>query len=81
MILVRVKPSISLAIRQASEMGLIPFSMQGRNLSNKGGGGGLFIYSCYTRRISFEINSSSKEIRRVEHEFMNKHPPPPQLAF
>ena len=32
--------------------------------------------SCYARRISFEINSNSKEIRRVEHEYMNKHLPP-----
>ena len=38
------------------------------------------MYSCYARRISFEINSNSKEIRRAEHEYMNKHPPP-QLAF
>ena len=33
------------------------------------------MYSCYARRISFEINSNSKEIRRAEHEYMNKHPP------
>ena len=42
------------------------------------------MYSCYARRISFEINSNSKELRRAEHEYMNKHPsppPPPQLAF
>ena len=25
--------------------------------------------------ISFEINSNSNEIRRAEHEYMNKHPP------
>ena len=36
------------------------------------------MYSCYARRISFEINPNSKEIRRAEHEYMNiKHPPPP----
>ena len=50
---------------------------QRRNLRDNLGGGGLFIYSCYARRISFEINSNSKEIRRVEHEYMNKHTPPP----
>ena len=33
------------------------------------------MYSCYARQISFEINSNSKEIRRAEHEYMNKHPP------
>ena len=53
---------------------------QGRNLSgNWEGGECLFIYSCYARRIFFEINSNSKEIRRAEHEYMNKHPPPPNL--
>ena len=30
---------------------------------------------CYARRISFEINSNSKEIRRAEHEYINKLPP------
>ena len=44
-----------------------------------GGEGCLFIYSCNTRRISFEINSNSKEIRRAEHEYINKQPL--QLAF
>ena len=39
---------------------------QGRNLSDIwGGGGGSFLYSCYARRISFEINSNPKEIRRT----------------
>ncbi len=44
-----------------------------------GGGGGvcIFIYSCSARRISFEMNLISKEIRRAEHEYMNIHPPPP----
>ena len=37
-------------------------------------GGCLFIHSCHARRISFEINSNSKEIRRAEYEYMNKHP-------
>ncbi len=43
------------------------------------GGGGciLIIYSCSARRISFEMNLISKEIRRAEHEYMNIHPPPP----
>ena len=49
---------------------------QRRNLSDNWGG----VYSCYARRISFEINSNSKEIHRAEHEYMNKHPPP-KLAF
>ena len=51
-----------------------------RNLSDNWGGGGLFIYSCYARRISFVINSNSKEIRWAEHEYMNKHPPPPTIS-
>ena len=41
----------------------------------EGGGGCLFIYSCYARRISLDINSNSKEIRGAEHEYMNKHHP------
>ncbi len=28
----------------------------------------IFIYSCSARRISFEMNLISKEIRRAEHE-------------
>ena len=52
---------------------------QGRNLSDilRGGGVYSYNYSCYARRISFEINTNLKEIRRAEHEYMNKHPPPP----
>ena len=50
--------------------------LQGRNLSDDWGAC-LFIYSCYARRVSFEINLNSKETRRAEHEYMNKHPPPP----
>ena len=46
-----------------------------RTLIGGGGGGCLFIYSCYGQRISFEVNSNSKQIRRAEHEYMNKHPP------
>ena len=42
-------------------------------------GGGLFIHLCYARRISFEINSNSKEIRWAEHKYMNKYPS--KLAF
>ncbi len=44
-----------------------------------GGGGCIFIYPCSARRISFEMNLISKEIRRAEHEYMNIHPPPPQI--
>ena len=65
---------LSTSLRQA-------VNNQGRNLSDNWGGGGLFIYSCYAGRISFQTNLNSKEIRRAEHEYMNKHPPPPQLAF
>ncbi len=43
------------------------------------GGGCIFIYSCSARRISFEMNLISKEIRRAEHEYMNIHPPPPPI--
>ncbi len=43
------------------------------------GGGGMFLYSCNARLISFEINLKkqliSKEISRAEHEYMNIHPP------
>ena len=48
--------------------GIYKGSIQGRNLSDNWGGECLFMYSCYARRISFEINSNSKEIRRAEHE-------------
>ena len=54
---------------------IIYTAMQGRNLSDNWGGGELFIYSCYAQRISIEIKSNSKEIRRAEHEYINKHPP------
>ena len=40
-----------------------------------GGGGGIFIYSCYARLISFEINFMTKETSRAEPEYMNIHPP------
>ncbi len=46
-----------------------------RALIGGGGGGCIFIYSCSARRISFEMNIISKEIRRAEHEYMNIHPP------
>ncbi len=37
-----------------------------------GGGGGIFIYSCSARLISFEMKRLiSKEIRRAEHDYMN----------
>ena len=45
-----------------------------------GGGGSIHIFVLCSTDISFEINSNSKEIRRAEHEYMNKHTPP-QLAF
>ncbi len=45
------------------------------------GGGGIFIYSCSARLISFEMNLISKEIRRAEHEYMNIPPPPPINAL
>ena len=46
-----------------------------------GGGGGIFIYSGSARLVSFEIKLISKEISRAEPEYMNIHPPPPQLAL
>ena len=46
-----------------------------------GGGGCIFIYSGFARLISFEINFITKETSRAEPEYMNIHPPPPQLAF
>ena len=30
--------------------------------------------------LIFEVNLISKEIRRAEHEYMNIHPPPPQIT-
>ena len=60
-------------------MSILYTKKQGRNLSENWGGGCLFTYSCDARRISFEINSNSKEVRRAEHEYMNN--PFPQLAF
>ena len=48
-----------------------------------GGGGGVYSYIrvLHGRRISFEMNLISKEIRRPEHEYMNIHPPPPINAL
>ena len=46
-----------------------------------GGGGCIFIYSASARLISFEMKLISKEVSRAELEYMNIHPPPPQLAF
>ena len=46
-----------------------------------GGGGCIFIYSGSARLVSFEIKLISKEASRAEPEYMNIHPPPPQLAF
>ena len=43
--------------------------------------GCIFIYSGSARLISFEINFISKETSRAEPEYMNIHPPRPQIAF
>ena len=43
------------------------YSEQGRNLSDNQREKCLFIYLCYARRISFEINSN-KKTRRAEHD-------------
>ena len=45
------------------------------------GGGYIFVYSGSARLVSFEIKLISKEPSRAEPEYMNIHPPPPQLAF
>ena len=44
-------------------------------------GGCIFIYSGSARLVSFEMKLMSKEVSRAEPEYMNIHPPPPQLAF
>ena len=36
--------------------------------------GDIFIYSCSAQLISFEIESTSKEINCAEHEYMNMSP-------
>ena len=36
--------------------------------------GDIFIYSCCAQSISFEIESTSKEINCAEHEYMNMSP-------
>ena len=36
--------------------------------------GDLFIYSCSAQLISFEIESTSREINCAEHEYMNMSP-------
>ena len=43
---------------------------QGRNLREIGGGVFIHIFML-CRRISFKINSNSKEVHRAEHECMN----------
>ena len=46
----------------------------------RGGGGCLFIYSCSARLVAFQIDKFEfdlKKTSRAEHEYMNKHPPPP----
>ena len=42
--------------------------------------GDIFIYSCSARLISFEIESTSKEINCAEHEYINTSPSPIALA-
>ena len=45
-----------------------------------GGGGCLFTYSCSARLVSFQIDRFEFDFQktsRAEHEYMNKHPPPP----
>ena len=44
-------------------------------------GGCIFIYSGRARLVSFEIKLISTEVSRAEPEYMNIHPPPPQLAL
>ena len=44
-------------------------------------GGCLFIYSGFARLTSFEINFISKKSSQAELEYMNIHPPPPQLTL
>ena len=36
--------------------------------------GDIFIYSCSTQLISFEVDSISKEINCAQHEYMNMSP-------
>ena len=50
-----------------------------RKLEGSGGAsaiseGDIFIYSCSAQLISFEIESTSKEINCAEHEYMNMSP-------
>ena len=47
-----------------------------RALIGGGGGGWIFIFSCYARLISFEIKLIWKQISRAQHENMNIHHPP-----
>ena len=54
---------------------------QGRGALIGGGGGCIFIYSGSARLVSFEIKLISKEVSRAKPEYMNIHPPPPQLTF
>ena len=42
--------------------------------------GDIFIYSCSAQLISFEIESTSKEINCAEHEYLNM-PPPTLIAL
>ena len=42
--------------------------------------GDIFIYSCSSQLISFEIDSISKEINCAEHEYMNMSPSLIELA-
>ena len=55
----------------------LTYDCQGRNLSDNWGGGGGVIPDGFLLKLTQKKNS--KEIRRAEHEYMNKHthPPPP----
>ena len=43
-------------------------------VANSISGEDIFIYSCSTQLISFEIESISKEINCAEHQFINMSP-------
>ena len=56
----------------------VQISPTGPSLERKLGGGCIFIYSCFARQISFQIDQFEfdlKKIGRAEHEYMNIHPP------
>jgi hypothetical protein len=65
----RAKNVLTLAVSRQPEMAVC--RAVARTLI---GGGCIFIYSCYARRISFVSKLISKEISWAEHEYMNMHP-------